>query len=83
MPARWQACLTTCCVFCRGPLMEVWNTKRSFLPSFSRTPPAPRFQPAASRIAFALSTLNSNFAFGLRKRVGLLITVPVAMPARP
>ena len=30
-------------------------------PSFSRTPSLPRFQPAPSRRALALSTLNSNF----------------------
>ncbi len=57
--AFWQACLMMACVFWRGALIEVWKTYLSFLPSFSRMPSAPFFQPASSRILFALSTLNS------------------------
>ena len=60
MPALAAACLTICWFFWRGALIEVWKTILSRLPSLSRMPSAPRFQPAASRIWLALSTLNSQ-----------------------
>jgi hypothetical protein len=47
-------------VFCRGALIEVWNTILSLVPSFARMPSGPRFQPACSSSALALSTLNSK-----------------------
>src|SRR6266496_3144535 len=61
MPAFWQACLMIAWVFCRGVLIEVWNTNLSFLPSFARMPSGPLRHPASSKIWFALSTLNSHF----------------------
>ena len=68
MPAFWQACFSTACTFCRRLLTEVWKTKRSLRPSFSRgpVPLAGRFQPAASNTALALSMLNSARWLGLR-----------------
>ena len=61
MPAFAHACLTMACTFWRTELIEVWNTQlAACLPSFARTPSAPRFQPAASSSALALSTLNSS-----------------------
>jgi hypothetical protein len=58
-------------VFCRGAFVAVW--KRNFIlrPPFSRTPSAPRFQPAASRILLARSGSNSNFVFVEVNRGGL------------
>ena len=63
MPAFWQACLTMAWVFCRGPLIEVWYSSFSLLPSFSRMPSAPGFQPAASSSLAAFSMLNSHDVF--------------------
>jgi hypothetical protein len=53
------------------------------LPPFSRTPSAPFFQPAASRIWLALSVLNSTLLFGERYFGGLFRKLAVAMPVRP
>ena len=61
MPAFAQACLTIACVFCRGALVDVWYTILRRLPSLARMPSAPRFHPAWSSSALALSTLNSHF----------------------
>ena len=58
MPALAAACFTIACVFWRTALIEVWYTIFSFLPSFVRTPSDPFFQPAASRIWFALSDVQ-------------------------
>jgi hypothetical protein len=46
-------------------------------------PSAPFFQPAASSTWLALSMLNSNLVFGLRKRGGLFRKLAVAMAPRP
>ena len=70
MPARAAACFTIACVFCRSALADVWYSILSRLPSFVRIPSLARFQPAASRIWFAFSTLNSHRMFGERNRVG-------------
>src|SRR5262249_2647465 len=72
IPALAHACLTMACVFWRGALMEVWNRNLSRLPSLARMPSAPRFHPAASSTALALSTLNSHFVLVDRKRDGAL-----------
>ena len=71
MPAFWQACLMIAWVFWRGWLIEVWKTNFSFLPSFARMPSVPLVQPALSRMAFALSMLNSYFVVLEAKRSGL------------
>ena len=63
MPAFWQACLTMAWVFWRGPLIAVWYRSFSFLPSFSRMPSAPTFQPASSSSLDAFSMLNSQVVF--------------------
>jgi hypothetical protein len=83
MPAFWQACLMIAWVFWRGWLIEVWKTHLSFLPSFSRMPSAPFFQPALSRTALALSMLNSYFVVFERNFSGLLMKFAVAWPVRP
>ncbi len=70
MPALVQASLMMACVFWRGWLTEVWKTNLSLTLPLARMPSAPFFQPAASRIWLALSTLNSNFMFGLRYAAG-------------
>jgi hypothetical protein len=46
-------------------------------------PSAPFFQPAASRIWLALSTLNSNLVFREKYFFGSLRKLAVAMPVRP
>ena len=46
-------------------------------------PSAPFFQPAASRIWLALSTLNSHFVFFDANRAGALRKFAVAIPVRP
>src|SRR5262245_49880040 len=83
MPARWAACLTMAWVFWRGWLIEVWYTNFSFLPSFARIPSDPFFQPAASRIWLALSTLYSHFMFLDETRDGALRKLAVVRPRRP
>ena len=83
MPALAAACLTICCAFWRGALMEVWSSIRSRLPSLARMPSAPRFQPAASRIWLARSTLNSQRVFGDTKRAGPLRKLAVGAARRP
>ncbi len=83
MPAFWQACLMMACVFCRGALVEVWNTYFSFLPSFSRMPSAPLVQPASSRILLALSMSNAYFSLGDLNRLGALTKLAVATAPRP
>jgi len=45
-------------------------------------PSLPFFQPADSRIWFALSTLNSNFVFFETNFDGALTKFAVAMPVR-
>ena len=64
MPARLKACLMIDCIFWRIGWFTAWNSTFIRLPSFARTPSAPLFHPAASRIEFALSTLNSHRVFG-------------------
>jgi hypothetical protein len=83
MPAFWHACLTMAWVFCRGALIEVWNTNFSGLPSLARMPSPPFFHPAPSRIWLAFSMLNSNLVFFDRKRSGLLRKFAVASAVRP
>src|SRR5262249_39687845 len=82
-PARVMACLTMAWVFCRGALTEVWKRTFRRLPSLLRTPSAPRFHPAASRIWFALSGLNSHFVLVDRTRGGAFRKLAVAWPSRP
>ena len=72
MPACAAARLTMACVFWRGLLMDVWKTSLSRTPSRARMPSAPLRHPAASSVCAALSTLNSQAAFGERKRAGSL-----------
>src|SRR5262245_1658264 len=83
MHAFWQACLTIAFVFCRGVLIDVWNTNFSFLPSLALMPSGPFFQPPASSIWLALSTLNSHLVVLETNRSGLLTKLPVATPVRP
>src|SRR5205814_5041730 len=78
MPAFWQACLMMACVFWRGALIEVWKTYLSCLPSFARMPSAPSFQPASSKILFALSISNLYFSLGDLNCEGWLTNLAVA-----
>ena len=75
--------MTICCVFCRGPLVEVWYSQRSCLPSLARMPSGPGFQPALSSTAIALSTLNSKRAVVERNAGGLMIRSAVVLPPLP
>jgi len=59
MPALWAACLKTVCTFCVSEFTAPWNSSFRRLPSFSRTPPRPVFQPASSSNATAFARLNS------------------------
>src|SRR6201996_3074110 len=83
MPALPHACLTMACTFWRTELIEVWKTSFRRLPSLARTPSPPRFQPAASSSALALSTLNSDAIALLLYGAGLLSALAVAVAARP
>src|SRR6266404_9907009 len=83
MPALAAACLTLAWVFWRGALIDVWETIFNFLSPLARIPSAPRFQPAASRTWFALSTLNSHRVFLDAYFGGELRKFAVAWPPRP
>ena len=83
MPAFAQACLTIACVFCRGALVDVWYTILRRLPSLARMPSAPRFHPAWSSSALALSTLNSHFMLPDRNFAGAFRKLALVRPCRP
>ena len=72
IPALLAPCLMMACSFCRSGLIEVWSRSFRRFPSLARMPSAPRFHPAWSRTALALSTLNSHRVFLDWKRLGAL-----------